>query len=647
MGDQIWKIKIEPYDQVLALTQQMINEGISNLYRLLEDGNEIDGPVKPKPGNAYADENNWVKNVIFGEPCVIVQPDYSNVRSVKFRMWMKSGKAQIRRFIKMDDDTGEPITEKLLLEIEEWHVTVPIDVGFVALDKTTPRGKAVLDRSAANGKPDHSIMEFLLDLESMAWGDGSWEFDEWAENDWMIDQDGKQHRPPGWKLGTSRSYTDLHPDFQRTLEFCFGKISRNLMHSNLLSMGFAVIAPKASQRATFEVNNVRYMTYPWTDPETNTSAPPGLNGNGRWNYLLYLETVGRNTPPPDSERGAVLDTRMGNWTDGRKPGTDSPSKFGTFILSSANFMESFVNQKLSAINRIMSMNIDQVTCWADYHFFTYDWEVTATYFVGHEDASKDSTTYALKQQEFSVGKDWPQSAKDFFGAYTGTPAKGSKVWRYQDTQWREPSLRNYTHKGTVEIWMSGDTMTLARAYKTAGSNTIVYEGRQWTRFEFTIDPSSFDPNIKKNIIAETKWTVTFQMQEVTDGGLQFQVDIDQPTTSFQGNYEFLANFRQGFEKGYKAAGRNFEWYINSIRNCLQGQEKFTLPASGVFFFKDPVMNAQGDLVCSLQYNGNPQVGQPINHHANVVRGSIPRGDFISLPGKSKIGVGDTEKSSRS
>ncbi|SCN78472.1 uncharacterized protein FFB20_05750 [Fusarium fujikuroi] len=176
----------------------------------------------------------------------------------------------------------------------------------------------------------------------------------------------------------------------------------------------------------------------------------------------------------------------------------------------------------------MSMNIDQVTCWADYHFFTYDWEVTAIYFVGHEDASKDSTTYALKQQEFSVRKDWPQSAKDFFDAYIGTPAKGSKVWRYQDTQWREPSLRDYTHKGTVEIWMSGDTMTLARAYTTAGSNTIVYEGRQWTRFKFTIDLSSFDPNIKKKASSETylrlyittkNLTVTFQMQEVTDGGL--------------------------------------------------------------------------------------------------------------------------------
>lgn len=136
------------------------------------------------------------------------------------------------------------------------------------------------------------------------------------------------------------------------------------------------------------------------------------------------------------------------------------------------------------------------------------------------------------------------------------------------------------------------------------------------------------------------------MQEVTDGGLQFQVDIDHPTTSFQGNYEYLSDFRRGFEEGYEAAGRNFEWYINSIRNCLQGQERFTLPVSGVFFFKDPVMNAQGDLVCSLQYNGNPQLGKPINNYTNIVRASIPRGDFISLPGKSKTSIGDSQQSSK-
>ncbi|KAL5610296.1 hypothetical protein FOVSG1_004977 [Fusarium oxysporum f. sp. vasinfectum] len=287
-------------------------------------------------------------------------------------------------------NSGTGTTEEVLYQRRVVNGYCYSKNGFVALDKTTPRGKAVLGRSAAKGKPDHSIMEFLLDLESMAWGDGSWEFGDWGENDWMIDQDGKRHCPPGWKLRAPRTYTDLHPDFQRSLEFCFGKISRNLMHSNLLSMGFTVIAPKASQCATFEVNNVRYMTYPWTDPETKTGAPPDLNGNGRLNYLLYLETVGQNTPPPDSKRGAVLDTRMGNWTDGRKPGTDSPS------------------------------NGVSLHCMC-----TPTWE----------------------------------------------------QWKF----------------GWVEIV----AMTLIKAYTTAGSNIIVYEGRQWTRFEFTIDLSYVDLNINK------------------------------------------------------------------------------------------------------------------------------------------------------
>jgi hypothetical protein len=107
----------------------MINEGISNLYQLLVDGNEVDGAKAPKPGNVYADENNWVRDVAFGTPCVIVQADYSNVRAVKFRITMKSGKVQLRRFIKMDEETGEPIAEKLNMDIDDWHVTVPVDVG--------------------------------------------------------------------------------------------------------------------------------------------------------------------------------------------------------------------------------------------------------------------------------------------------------------------------------------------------------------------------------------------------------------------------------------------------------------------------------------------------------------------------------------
>lgn len=106
----------------------MINQGIDNLYVKLANGDVVDGAVKPKPASCYADENNWVKDVNFGPPTVIVKADFSNVRSVRFRMRMKSGKIQLRRFIKIDEETGAPITEQLQMAIQDWYVTVPVDV---------------------------------------------------------------------------------------------------------------------------------------------------------------------------------------------------------------------------------------------------------------------------------------------------------------------------------------------------------------------------------------------------------------------------------------------------------------------------------------------------------------------------------------
>lgn len=108
------------------------------------------------------------------------------------------------------------------------------------------------------------------------------------------------------------------------------------------------------------------------------------------------------------------------------------------------------------------------------------------------------------------------------------------------------------------------------------------------------------------IIAQTKWKITFTMREVTDGGLQIDVDYEPPTPSFLGNYEdsnSLKWIKARLEEMYAAAGDNFEWYVHSIRDCLKGREKFTLPASGVYYFKNPIMNSRGDFLCGLEYNG--------------------------------------------
>lgn len=115
--------------------------------------------------------------------------------------------------------------------------------GFTEINKDTPRGKAVAERSAAKGKPDHSIYELLMDLQSMALDNATWEFGNWDDNDYLVATNNKKERPPGWKLGEPRRFVDLDKDFQTTMNFCLAKIAANLTEANLSSMGFAIMAP--------------------------------------------------------------------------------------------------------------------------------------------------------------------------------------------------------------------------------------------------------------------------------------------------------------------------------------------------------------------------------------------------------------------
>lgn len=200
------------------------------------------------------------------------------------------------------------------------------------------------------------------------------------------------------------------------------------------------------------------MTYPWTNPDTRNATKSGLDGDGRLNYLLYLETVGKNTPPIESAKEAILDTRMGNWTDGRTPGIDDPSKFGTFVLSSRNFMDQFLIEKLSPINRMLSMDISNVTTWVDYKVFYYYWRVGASMGIGQGNVNDEQTTFKLKKQEYTWNEEWQQEAKEHLSPYTKSPGDGATVWKYQDIEWGTSAKHSYTHEGTVEVWMNGDSM---------------------------------------------------------------------------------------------------------------------------------------------------------------------------------------------
>ena len=96
---------------------------------------------------------------------------------------------------------------------------------------------------------------------------------------------------------------------------------------------------------------------PWFDPASRSTYVPtsGLTGKSDLNYLLYLETTGNNHFPHGGGADAFLPSGGGNWTDGTDPATDSPSKFGTMVISNKNFMDKFFLPKMRKLNRSVAV----------------------------------------------------------------------------------------------------------------------------------------------------------------------------------------------------------------------------------------------------------------------------------------------------
>lgn len=87
----------------------------------------------------------------------------------------------------------------------------------------------------------------------------------------------------------------------------------------------------------------------------------GIDGNGRLNYLLYLEMTGNDdgSVPEMKPEGRFL-REVGNWTDGRRPGEDPRSQFGTFMLTHQKFLDEYLLPKFDKMNRMVKIDLSNL-----------------------------------------------------------------------------------------------------------------------------------------------------------------------------------------------------------------------------------------------------------------------------------------------
>lgn len=229
------------------------------------------------------------------------------------------------------------------------------------------------------------------------------------------------------------------------------------------------------------------MTSPCTDLDAGKVARPGLD---------------------QSSSEATLDTRMGKCTEGGARSQDNPTL--------RNFIEQLLLPKLSSINRLMTLEIHSVTAALDtgFPYLAYNYAVDGSYRIGKGNASEDHTTFSMNQQEDNLWDDsWYQEARDYFKDIRRSPGQGATVWRYHKIESGDDAGHRFCKKTAhMQIWMYGDSkclcrgawraelsgvantfilplaITITRLYMLAGSNEIVYEGAQWTKFELWIEP---------------------------------------------------------------------------------------------------------------------------------------------------------------
>jgi hypothetical protein len=92
---------------------------------------------------------------------------------------------------------------------------------------------------------------------------------------------------------------------------------------------------------------------------------------------------------------------------------------------------------------------------------------------------------------------------------------------------------------------------------------------------------------------------------VRDGGLQITAKIGDAKSDKEASIEqgLCNQFATYFDKAFPAAISRFNSFEKDLVAGLAGQQKFYFPASGTFFFKNPMLNFQGDLICSVGFNG--------------------------------------------
>ncbi|KAF7557531.1 hypothetical protein G7Z17_g513 [Cylindrodendrum hubeiense] len=589
--DRVRKIKIAGYDQVFALTQWIVNNGLEqNWLELMASGDpDLMADLsfsQPGAGEIYGAK--------VGAPRIVVQTGYAeDLSGVIYLMCFDAGTFELTHNALGEDGKPkknkkgkvETITKEY--DMAGWRIAFSMQLGMTLVERSSDKFKKLGIKAG-----EYSLNELQAKFETAEFEPKDCIFGEFT-------------------------WDEFSKPEKDSFDFVISHLKRELLDvlkAKCSTVGFCLkedgAAPQSSKpEMTFKPNEIQYQTYPWVDPgAANFQPSSGIKGNQRLNYLLYCETTGNRKLPPIDQRFLP---RNGNWTDGRLdnlPDEAQPesTEFGAFHMARRNFFDGYLLKKLRQLNHILNPSLSfayvKVDDWSN-PWCAWNCDLTIGDLRGR---SKDDSFYDFKLIEGSSPPKW--EFKNSITSKQGYDESGLDGWSAK--VWGDASCET---RNTVSFEPGSDLVTVE------GTSTVYFKFRYW---EYKALKKNIDRT--ENVQWTVKWKMLLDLEAVDDGGLQIKSVFEGPTVSMkEEGISTLGGYCDYTKKAFTSAISNMSGLQKELAEDLAGKQGLVLPAGGVFFFKNPILGHDGDLVCSIAYSKiqpkvmfNPEDHTAINDDAN-------------------------------
>ncbi|KAL7928242.1 hypothetical protein V8C35DRAFT_318600 [Trichoderma chlorosporum] len=594
------------YDQVVAISQEIINKGFEGLYAENQDLAQVHYSSKRYGsinGNLYS------PRVLLGGR----EGTNLNLAAALYVMRFKDGTLVIPSDDDDEDDREEDLTD--------WNLAVKINLEkqFVTVDPNADpdereRQQKIWDfiHNKFDIPGDYSIYRLYVKLSDAVWDDYDYEASQFGHND----------------DGTPRSWGQLikkYPDLQYTLPIFLKKWARKQEDESMTMTGvkLEVDPTKGSETKdpTFQPTAMIHQIFPYTNPAKGVDEPVvSYELPGNLNSLLYCEMVEDHPLPKDKQLAS-----RGNFTT--QSSTQDPRIDGTFVLSHQLFLEEFLLPMLSAFNMASIICPTEVIFDTGDHGDSYiSWDYSVGYDQDHPDPNDE--IYLFKPV-YPPGT--PEDVSAYKFSWEHPLILSPNGYNAEGDYWG-----SYSAKGTSEVnfeWVPGDN-----GFNITGESEYKYDVEWSSRSDMQYPFGWLRDGYKFT------WSMKIYISSVDGGVLEMGIDAG-PQNDCYANFAMTQHEQQQGETPEGQTERirdtifgqisgQVQWLQANLLNKFQTTAQLTYPGYGTFDFSDPTVGNTGEILTTIAFKdiGSTKVQVP----APQVPILSPKKVIPSLPVTARI-----------